>query len=238
MSYYEDYDEDYEPTDEEMEEMNGMENTEVKVEEQKMIIEFDTTNFAQGIMAAVASKVKQELYQQVVNEIKKECLDGIKEKIQQQTGEIIRGIINDYMENEKVTIGGDGIWDETPKEELTLIQYAKRCVKNIIEEQTFKVVVAIEEDRYDKGRYKAKTQEWTFDKYLQAHLGIDNEVKEYLDKEVEKIRKEINYNVKTAFDESTRSMLSQAVLNVLMANDTYKKIEGSIASIANRATEQ
>lgn len=228
------YDEEYEPTEEEMAEMDGMENTEVKVEEQKMIIEFDTTNFANGIMVAVAGRVKQELYKEIVNEIKNECLEDIKEKIQLQTGEIIRGIINDFMENEKVTIGGSGIWDETPKEELTLMQYAKRCVKDIIEKQKFETVVAIEEDRYGRGRYKAKTEKWTFDEYLQAHLGIDNEVKAYLDKEIEEIRKEINKNVKTAFDESTRAMLSQAVLNVLMANDTYKKIEGSIASIADR----
>ena len=68
---------------------------------------------------------------------------------------------------------------------------------------------------------------------MAANCGIDNEVKAYLDKEIIKIRDEINKNIKTTFDESTRNMLSQSVLNILMANDTYKKIESNIASIAN-----
>ena len=36
------------------------------------------------------------------------------------------------------------------------------------------------------------------------------------------------------FDSSTKQMLSEAVLNVLMANDTYKKIESNIGSIASK----
>ena len=79
MEFYEF--EEYEPTEDEMEEMDGMENTEVKVDSQKMSIEFDTANFANGIMRAVATKVKKELYKEIVDEIKQECLNGIKEKL-------------------------------------------------------------------------------------------------------------------------------------------------------------
>lgn len=49
--YYDDYyDEDYEPTQEEMEEQDGMDNTEVKMERENLKIEFNTENFAAGIM--------------------------------------------------------------------------------------------------------------------------------------------------------------------------------------------
>ncbi len=226
------YDEDYEPTQEEMEEMDGMENTSTENSNGIININFNTENFANGIVTAVVRSLKENLYREVINQIKEECLADIHEKIQLQTGEIIKEIIEDYMNTEKITIGGDLIWDDTPKEELTFIQYVKRCMKNIINNGKFKVVKSVAKNRYSD-KYDIKTDEYSFDEYIRANCGIDNEVKAYLDKEVDKIRQEINKNVKTVFDESTRNMLSQSVLNILMANDTYKKIESNIASIAN-----
>lgn len=136
------------------------------------------------------------------------------------------------MNTEKIAIGGDSVWDDEPKEELTFIQYVKRCMKNIINSGRFKVAKSIEKNYYSN-RYEIKTDEYSFEEYIRANCGIDNEVKAYLDKEVDKLRQEINKNIKIVFDESTRNMLSQSVLNILMANDTYKKIESNIASIAN-----
>ena len=53
-----------------------------------------------------------------------------------------------------------------------------------------------------------------------------------MDRQVSLMRDEINKNIKTTFDDSTRTMLSDAVLKVLMANETYKKIENNIACLA------
>lgn len=227
------YEEEYEPTEEEMEEMDGMENTKVNQINENIKIEFDTVNFTKGIVSAVVSQLKEQLYKEIVKEIKKECLEDVKEKILLQTHEIIRETIDEFMENDKVTIGGNGIWDDEPKEELTLKQYSKRCIKKVIEEQKFTVITGIEKNRYNN-QYTVKKEDWTFDSYLQSKLGIGNDVKAYLDTEVDKVRKQINNEVKEIFDESTKSMLSQSVLNILMANDTYGKIEKNIASIADR----
>lgn len=238
MSYYDDYDEDYEPSQEEMEEMDGMENTEVKMEKEDLKIEFNTENFALGIIQAVAAEEKKNLYSEIVAEIKSEVLGDIKEKIQYAASDIIKGIVQDFMDNEKIQIGGSSVWDDEPKEELTLTQYAKRCVKDCIENSRFRIVKSFEKDRYNKGRYRAETQEYTFEEYLLQHLGIDNEVKNYLDKQVDEVRQQVNRDVKAAFDESTKTMLSNAVLQVLMANDTYKKIESNISCIADRQQEE
>lgn len=226
------YDEDYEPTQEEMEEMDGLENTKVEHNNEVININFNTENFANGIVTAVVQSLKENIYREVVDQIRKECLEDIHKKIQLQTGEIIKEIIDDYMNTEKITVGGDSVWDDEPKEELTFIQYVKRCMKNIIKNGKFKVVKSVEKDRlWDK--YVIKTEDFSFDEYIKANCGIDNEVKAYLDKEVDKMRRKINENIKDTFDESTRNMLSQSVLNILMANDTYKQIESNIASIAN-----
>ena len=234
MGYDDYYDEEYEPT---QEEMDGMENTEVTMEKENLKIEFNTENFAAGIMRAVAAEVKKNLYGEIVSEIKNEVLEDIKEKIQYATGDIIKGIVQDFMNNEKICIGGSSIWDDEPKEELTLFQYAKRCVKDCIENSRFRIVKSIKKDRYKRGGYSAETQEYTFEEYLHQHLGIDDEVKSYLDKQIDEVRQQVNREVKAAFDESTKSMLSNTMLQVLMANDTYRKIESNIACIADRPQE-
>lgn len=136
MDYDDYYEDEYEPAEEEMEEQDGMENTEVKVEKENIKIEFNTENFAAGIIRAVTSEVKKNLYSEIVGEIKSEVLDDIKEKIQYAAGDIIKEIVKDFMESEKICIGGSNVWDDEPKEELTLIQYAKRCVKSCIEESS------------------------------------------------------------------------------------------------------
>lgn len=238
LDYNEFNEDEYESTQKEMEECDGMENTEVMMEKENLEIEFNTENFALGIIQAVTAEVKRKLYNEIIAEIKSEVLDDIKKKIQYAASDIIKEIVQDFMDNEKVQIGGSSVWDDEPKEKLTLTQYAKRCVKDCIENGRFRIVKNFEKDRYNKGKYRAETQEYTFEEYLMKHLGIDNEVKDYLDKQIDEVRQQVNRDVKAAFDESTKTMLSNAVLQVLMANDTYKKIESNIACIADKTQSQ
>lgn len=237
MGYDDYYDGEYEPTPEEMEEYYGMENTEAVIEKENLKIEFNTENFSRGIVQAVSAEVKKNLYSEIVSEIKREVLEDIEEKIQYATGDIIKDIVQEFMDNEKIQIGGSDVWDNSPKEELTMMQYAKRCIKDCIENSRFRIVTSFKKNRYGN-QYRAETEEYTFEEYLLKHLGIDDEIKNYLDKQVDEVRKQVNHDVKAAFDESMRAMLSNVVLQVLMANDTYKKIESNIACIADRPQKE
>lgn len=73
-------DEDYEPTQEEMEEMDGLESTKVKHNNEVINISFNTENFASGIVTAVVQSLKENIYREVVDQIRKECLEDIHEK--------------------------------------------------------------------------------------------------------------------------------------------------------------
>ena len=156
---YEDYDE-YEPSVEELEECDGRNSTQVKMEEQTLHIDFNVENFANGIAGRVQEELYATLYDRVVEKIREEILEDLRKTIKQQTGEIIRSIIVDFMENEKLTIGGD-IWGNEPKQELTMLQDTKQCTKEIIETQKFEVVTGIKtkKDWNGKLRYSAQTEE-------------------------------------------------------------------------------
>ncbi len=231
------YDEDYEPTQEEMEEMDGMENTEVKNESENLIIKFNTENFANGIITEVTSKVKADLYKQIINELKDDILKDMKIQIKLSTHEILKEIIDDYMENEKLQIGGDSIWDDEPKEVLSMKQFAKRCIKESIEKGKFEIFEGFKESRYTKNKYEAQSKTVSFQEYIKGNLGITNEMKKYIDSQVDDVRKQINGNIKDMFDSSTKQLLADNVLQVLMANETYQKIQSNIACIANKSEE-
>lgn len=228
---YEDYEEDYESTQEEFEEMEGQNSTKTTFKGEKISIVFDTTNFAQGIINEVRNEVKKNLYCEIVDEIKKEVLDGnMKDKINVATHKIIKEMIDDYIQNEKITVGGN-FWDDEPAQEYTMKEYAKKCIRECIENQEMKVVTGVDNRRSGNNII---TTTLKFAEYIRSEMGIGNEAKAYFDAQISEVKKQINVDIKNAFDESTKTMLSEAVLNVLMANETYRKIESNISCIADR----
>lgn len=236
MSYeYEDWDE--EPTQEELEKYEGEESTEVKTTPEKLKIEFDTENFASGIVCAVVSEVKKNLYTEIVTHIKTEIVENMKEKIMLKSGEIIKEIIDDYVKNEKITIGGNSFWDDEPLQEYSMQEYAKKCIADAIKKGKFTVCNGYEKDRYSKSGYKAKQTTYEFDAYIRSELAIGNDIKQYIDAQIMEIKDSVNKGVKDMFDASTKQMLSDSVLKVLMSNETYQKIQSNIACIADKSVE-
>lgn len=235
MGYEFEEDWDEEPTQEEYEEYEGAAATKAKMTTKKLKIEFDTENFANGIVTAVVSEVKGKLYKEIMEAIKKDVLNDIREAIKLQSHEVVKGIIEDYMRSEKIKIGGHSFWDDEPLQEYTMQEYAKKCIGDVIKNGKFKVVTSYEKDRYSS--YRAKTSEFTIEDYIRSNLAIGNDIKEYIDKQVMEIKNNVNRDVKKVFDDSTKKMLSESVLNVLMANDTYKKIENNLACIADRTID-
>lgn len=234
MGYYDGYDE-YDEDDEYEE--KGMDATKITKEGGKLSIQFDTECFARDIEEAVCKQLRDGLYQDILNECKKEIFDSMKEKIMLSTHEIVKDMVTDFLENEKVTVGGS-VWGDDERKELTLTQYSKQCIKKCIEEGKFRVFTSIEKDPYTRGRYKMGSKEYSFGEYVAQELGIGNEAKAYFDSEIQKIRSQVSSQIKDAFDESTKTLLSNAVLQVLMSNDTYKKIQTSIACIADKAEKE
>ena len=226
MSYYDD-EYEYEPDDDEMEESGAMSNTEAVFEGEVLKIEFDTRNLALGIVGEVKQQLKDNLYAQITKEIKEELLNEMKDMIRENASEIVHGFIDEFLMNERITVGG-GYYDDEKRKEYTLLEYSKKCIGDCIKNSKFRIESG--KDRYGDRQYK----ELPFSEYIKARLGIDDETKTFIDSQIADIKNQINSEVKCIFDESTKTMLSDTVLKILMANDTYKKIEGSISCIADR----
>lgn len=225
MSYFDDDYEEYEEPDQDEEEtMDSTAKTEVKAEGENLKIEFNTSNFVNGIMQAVVSELKGSLKKEILDELKKDILGSIKNEIQDSTTKITEEIVREIYETETIKIGGG--WDKEPKE-YTVKSYIMEQIKESFKDGEVKIK---KKDRYGDTR----TQSVSFTDWVTEEC-VTSEIQKHIDKQMEETRNSINKKVKEIFDDSTRKMLSENVLSILMANDTYRKLENNIACIASRA---
>lgn len=205
--------EEWEPNEEELEEMEGENSTKVDFQKNMLNINFNMENVARGIISQVVAQIQGTLKESVMSEIKKEIVSGIKDELKEHTHEIMRDIIDEIYATEKIQVGSG--WKE-PVKEYTMKEYVIEQAKN-----------AITQNSVGKGYNDS------FDKWFKEKC-VDADIKSIITKAVEETRRTINKEVKEVFDSATREMLSKEVLNILMANDTYKKIESNIACIATK----
>lgn len=187
---------------------------------QTLKIEYDMEDMVLGIMEAVKEELKPEIAEEIRAEIKSgiksEIMNKVKEQIPDDTSVWLKGIMEDIYNTEIIKVGGG--WNEDTKE-YTLKEYVIEQIKNRIVNNN-----CGSQDRYSKITFN----EWFRDEC------VDSDIKKIIDREIRTIRDDVNSKVKDMFDNSTKQMLSETVLNVLMANDTYKKIESNIGSIASK----
>lgn len=187
---------------------------------QKLKIEYDMEEMFLGMKDAIKEELKPEIANEIraeiKEEVKKEILEKVKEKIPDETEVWLKQLMTDIYENEKISVGGG--WDRDAKE-YTLREYVIEQIKERI----------INNNCVSKKSYSRETfHEWF------TNQCVDSDIKRVIEKEIKSIRDDVNLKVKNMFDSSTKEMLSQTVLNLLMANDTYKKIEANIGSIASK----
>lgn len=210
--------EDYEPSEEEQEEIMGEESTTAEFDWKDLKIDFDVQNFAMGI----ANEVKRTLKKEIIAELKKNVLDGLKDDIRRNIATMSEEIVREVYENEKVIIGG---WGEE-KQEITVKQYLLNGIRDSFKDGKF-----IYKKKNSYGRVEEK--ELSIKDYIDGEINF-SKIQKDIDREVDSIRKDINRRIEDIFDSSTRQMLSDNVLKVLMANETYQKIQSNIACIADK----
>lgn len=170
----------------------------------------------------IVNEVKRTLKKEIIAELKKNILDGLKDDIRQNIATMSEEIVREVYENEKVILGG---WGEE-KQEITVKQYLLNGIQDSFKDGKF---ITKTKDRWGD----VETKEVSIKDYIDGEINF-SKIKRDIDAEVDSIRKDINRRIEEIFDSSTRQMLSDNVLKVLMANETYQKIQSNIASIADK----
>ena len=148
----------------------------------------------------------------------------IKDIVQEKANEAMTSYVEEYIKNSTITVGG-GLYSKEEAKVYTIEEYIKKELADRLTEGNLKILT---NDRYDK----CKTV--TFEEFIKNSFDAESLVKKELESFMDKIRKDINNKVNDTFNDTTKTMLSETVFNVLMKNDTFSKLNDSVKCIADK----
>lgn len=194
-----------------------------------MKVTIDLENLENLVEGTIEKNIESVVKEQVESVIKKTVDKMAKDTINNVVSANFERFVDEYITTTTIKVGGNSYWDNEETKEYTVEQYIKKELKERLESKTLKAK--------KKGRTSSYSDDFenvTFEEYINRHFDFDEMIKKDLDKFMDDIRKQINKTMKDTFDNSTKSMLSNAVLNILSANDTYRQIESNIKCIADK----
>lgn len=184
-----------------------------------------------GLQSVAEESLKEVLSGSIKNTVTKIVQDSIKENykdiIEERVSTMLAGQIDNMLYNHKIQIGGDYLSKE-PAREVTIAELTDEKVKEYIANNQFTT----------KDRYGEYTRIKTFQEYIDEKLCLNTKVQKELNSFVEDTRYNINEKMKKMFDDSTRTLLSDSILNLLQQNETYRRIETNISTIADKGNEE
>ena len=187
-----------------------------------MKVTIDLENLEYLVQNSIEENIEAVVKKQVDNVVRKMTEEVAKGTIEDKVSENFQRFVDEYIVNTKIRVGG-GYWDDSDAREYTVEEYIKKQLKEKLESNSLRV--------------KAKYNEYknvTFEEYIKSKFNFDEEIKNDVDEFTNDIREQVNDAMKEAFDNSTKNMLSATVLNILNANETYRKLENNIKCIADK----
>lgn len=174
------------------------------VEEDKCKITLDMPDIMTFIKHTVENTVNKAVYKMIDNCIKSTVKDEIEDKAKAYVDESLKKVIDDEIKaymQKEVTVG-DG-WRESART-LSRNDYLTECTAKVIESEL-----------------SPKKISSTVNEYC----------KDTIERCVRNLKDDVNRGVKNMFDETTRKALSENVVTMLMAGDTYKRLSDSMGRL-------
>jgi len=192
----------------------------------KVTLELD--NLENIVETTLEKNLGNVVKEQIADIVKKTADNLIKDTINTQVSKNFQRFVDEYIVTKKIKVGGS-YWDNEPEQEYTVEQYIKQQIKERLDSKQLKV-----KKKGRSGSYSDDYENVTFEQYISRQFDFTETIKKELDTFMNDIRKQVNTTMKETFDNSTKSMLSNAVLGILSANDTYRQIENNIKCIADK----
>lgn len=189
-----------------------------------MKVTIDLENLEHLVQNSIEENIETVVRKQVDNVVREMAEEVAKGAIEDKVSESFQRFVDEYITNTKIKIGGS-YWDDSEVREYTVEEYIKKKLKEKLESNSLRVKAA---------KYNSEYKNVTFEEYIKSQFDFNEEIKKAVDEFTDGIRKQVNDSMKEAFDNSTKNMLSAAVLNILNANDTYRKLENNIKCIADK----
>lgn len=193
-----------------------------------MKVTIDLENLEKLVQDTMEKNIENIVKVQVGKTVTEAIEEVAKNAIEEKVSENYQRFVDEYISTTKIRVVGD-YWNDEEDEEYTTEQYIKKILKDKLESKTLRAKKVGRTSSYD-----SDYEDVTFEEYIKRQFDPDEMIKGKLDKFMDDIRKQVNKSVKDTFDTSTKNMLSNAVLNILGSNETYRQIENNIKCIADK----
>lgn len=179
-------------------------NVEGYAKEDEFKITLDIPEITGFIKHTIHNTVKSSIYQLIESHVKSIVDDEIKNVAEAYVKESLQKVIDDEIRgymNKDITVGGG--WKESERT-LTRNEYLSKCISEALDE-----------------KLKPKA----------IKNIVTESCRSAIDSNLSKIKNDVNQGIKKNFDDATRKALSDNVVSMLMAGDTYKRLSDSMGNL-------
>lgn len=179
-------------------------NVEGCAKEDEFKITLDIPELTGFIKHTIHNTVKSSIYQLIETHVKSIVDNEIKNVAEAYVNESLKKVIDEEIKgymNKDITIGGG--WREIERT-LTRNEYLSECISKVLDE-------------------RLKPEEIKKIVTESCHSAIDSNLS--------KLKNDVNQGIKKNFDDATRKALSDNVVSMLMAGDTYKRLSDSMGNL-------
>lgn len=186
-----------------------------------MKVTIDLENLQNIIESVLNKNIETVVKEKVSDLISEQIKNTAKEQIEEICNKRMSDFVEEYIKTTKITVGG-GFYSDDEIKEYTVEQYIKNQLAEIMKNQSFKTY-----GKDDWGRSR-KEKEITFEDFVKETFDVNSIVKREIERFISETKRKISDNIKSVFDNATKNMLSENVFNILMASESYQKINDSI----------
>lgn len=179
-------------------------NDEGEIKEDKFKITLDIPNITDYIKHTVKNTVDNAVRDMIEDCVKKMVKEKIEDTAEAYVEESLKKVVDDEIKaymQKDITVGGG--WSE-PERKMSRNDYLSECTAKVVESQLSAKKISETVIDYCKGS---------------------------IDRFARDIKDDVNYKIKNTFDNATKQALSENVVTMLMAGDTYKKLSDSMGRI-------
>lgn len=190
-----------------------------------MQVKINMDNLESMVQETLGKSIEGVIKEQVEKTVQDIVDKNYKDMITETASIHMQEYLDDYIKNAEISVGG-GFYNDEESKTYKVAEYLKHELGEIMKNKSLKIK---REDRYSN-----KFKEVSFEDFCKDQFDVEPLIKKELTSFMTKVRKEINDKVNDAFTNTTKTMLSETVFNILMQNDTFQKINDNVKLIATK----
>lgn len=184
-----------------------------------MKLTLDLENLESIVKATLEENSKSAIDDAIHSVVREKVDRALEENCDTAISHIIEGYIKEYLSTAKIQVGNS--WNGDGVKEFTVEEYLKDQVATIFKDQSFNIET--------KNSWGSKeTKKVSFQDFITEKFDVETYLKRDLEKLASDVKRDVDYKIRTLFDESMKRTLADNIFTIVSASETYQKVKSSM----------